>query len=116
MLSYHCRKVAKYYKHFLVIIILLIKATNWAPNISQELVLVLCINYIFPLVHTNPYFQDGGDKAQGNTVSLGQSQDASPGLPVTVHWGPSTTRVCSSSDTSHSLWKCNFCSADIFLH
>lgn len=84
MLCYHCRKVANYYKQFLVIVILLIRATNWAPTISQELTLVLGINYISPLVHTNPYFQDGEDKAQGKTVGLGQSQDASPGLPVTA--------------------------------
>lgn len=59
-------------------LLLLIRVTNWAPNMSQELTSVLCTNGISPnLVHTNPYFQDGEDEAQGTTVSLGQSQDAS---------------------------------------
>ena len=106
------QKVAKYYKHFLVITILLIIATIRIPAC---LTLVLCINYISPLVHTNPYFPDCEDKAQGHTVSLGQSQNAGPGPPDTKLWGP-TILGCFSSDTSHSLWKCNFCSADIFLH
>lgn len=62
-----------------MLIILPIRAITWASHTPQELTLVLCLNHISPLVHTNPHFPDGEDKAQVKSVSLGQSWDASPG-------------------------------------